>query len=307
MRHFYTSEDLDRASHKRSDEAWVRARLADPQSRVLPVWRARVFVTLDREGDASPQPEYLSVAEARELAGDGSAAPVLLGVGKSHAYFAADLSSIGDPETEPLLSERGRFVSLRRVGPFLDRHGGGLLAYAQAMAHWHQQNRFCGACGCPTRAEEAGHWLRCTSESCHTLHFPRTDPAIIVRVTHDDRCLLGRQTRWPTRLYSVLAGFVEPGESLEDAVAREVFEEAGVRIDDVRYDSSQPWPFPASLMIGFTAGALDDAILVDGDELEDVRWFTRSELDREVGAGNVILPSEVSLARHLIERWFSRA
>jgi len=130
------------------------------------------------------------------------------------------------------------------------------------------------------------------------------DPAIIVRVTHEDCCLLGRQSGWPARRYSVLAGFVEPGESLEDAVRREVHEEAGVRVQDVDYDSSQPWPFPASLMIGFTARAIDDSIRIDGEELEDVRWFSRRQLDDEVTAGEVLLPPEISLARHLIDTWY---
>lgn len=306
MRHFYASEELDRVAHLRRDADWLSARLDDPESRVLPVWRGRLFVDQEKEGAESPRPVYLNVAEAKELAGDLDAAAILLGTQDGRAHFAVDLSIIDDPEAGSPIARRGHFVSLRAVGPFLDRISGGLLALAQAMVYWHQQHRFCGACGCPTRGEEAGHWLRCTSESCGVLHFPRTDPAIIVRVIHEDRCLLGRQSRWPERRYSVLAGFVEPGESLEDAVRREVFEEAGVHVGKVDYDSSQPWPFPASLMVGFTAEALDDAICIDGDELDDVRWFSRRQLDKDIKAGEVILPPDISLARHLIDGWFRK-
>jgi len=249
----------------------------------------------------------LDISDARELVDNLEAAVILLGMRKGRAHFAVDLSSIEDPEEHPLLAREGHFVSLRSVGPHLDRLSGGLLALAQSMVYWRQQHRFCGACGSPNRSEEAGHWLRCTSENCGVLHFPRTDPAIIVRVTHEGRCLLGRQSRWPARRYSVLAGFVEPGESLEDAVRREVHEESGVRVDEVGYDSSQPWPFPASLMLGFTAAALDDSIRIDGDELDDVRWFSRQQLSSEIASGEVILPPEISLARHLIDDWYRRS
>jgi NAD+ diphosphatase len=306
MRHFYASDQIDRVAQLRGDADWVRARLADEDSRFVPVWRSRLFVDMEREGEDPPRPVLLTVAQASTLAHDLQEGSILLGTLEGATYFAVDLSDIESPEEDSELAGHGHFVSLRRIGPFIDRRNGGLLAYAQAMVHWHQQHRFCGTCGSPTRSEEAGHWLRCTSDQCRTLHFPRTDPAMIVRVTHDDRCLLGRQSRWPARRYSVLAGFVEPGESLEDAVIREVFEEAGVRVDDVQYHSSQPWPFPASLMIGFTANARDDSINIDADELEEARWFSRDQLDDEVAAGDVILPSEIALAHHLINGWYRR-
>jgi len=306
MRHFYASEELDRVAHLRGNEDWLGVRLDDPESLVLPVWRGRLFVSLEKEGDESPRPVYMNVADTKKLVDDLQATAIFLGIRDGRAHFAVDLSSIDNPEEDSLLARQGHFVSLRRVGPFLDRTSGGLLALAHAMVYWHQQHRFCGACGSPTRSVEAGHWLRCTSESCGVLHFPRTDPAIIVRVTHEDRCLLGRQSRWPARRYSVLAGFVEPGESLEDAVRREVYEEAGVRVGEVEYDSSQPWPFPASLMLGFTARSFDDSIRVDGEELDDVRWFSRLQLDNEIEAGEVILPPDISLARHLIDGWYRK-
>jgi NAD+ diphosphatase len=150
---------------------------------------------------------------------------------------------------------------------------------------------------------EAGFIRRCTNAECDRQHFPRTDPAIIVLVTHGDRALLGRQAKWDATWYSVLAGFVEPGESLEQAVRREVKEEAGITVGEVRYDSSQPWPFPSSLMIGFTAEALDDDIRIGDDELEDARWFTRADVDAGLEAGELRLSPRISISRHLIESW----
>jgi len=173
------------------------------------------------------------------------------------------------------------------------------------MMHWHARHRFCGVCGESAEPRDAGHVRACTSPACGAIHFPRTDPAVIVLVTRGDRTLLGRQPVWDAGRYSTLAGFVEPGESLEDAVAREVHEETGVRLSSVRYHSSQPWPFPSSLMVGFTAEAASDEITIDPDELEDARWFTRDEIRREMDAGTFLLPSEISIAYRLIAEWLN--
>jgi NAD+ diphosphatase len=168
------------------------------------------------------------------------------------------------------------------------------------MMTWHQRHRFCGVCGAPTRSEQAGHVRRCTQPDCAAEIFPRTDPAVIMLVCHGDWCLLGRQAKWPGGMYSALAGFVEPGESLEDAVAREVLEETGVAVLDCEYHSSQPWPFPSSLMIGYLARASADAVPRADEELEDARWFTR----REVASGLVGLPPPQSVSYRLIEDWY---
>jgi NAD+ diphosphatase len=179
-----------------------------------------------------------------------------------------------------------------------------IIAQARALLYWHGRHQFCGLCGGACLPQSAGHVMACTK--CGTHHFPRTDPAVIMLVTRGDRCLLGANKRANRPFYSTLAGFVEPGESLEEAVAREVMEEAGVRVGDVRYHSSQPWPFPASIMLGFYAEGLSEAITIDESELRDARWFTRDEI-RDHRAQGFNLPGRISIARALIEDWISAA
>jgi NAD+ diphosphatase len=169
------------------------------------------------------------------------------------------------------------------------------------MIGWRRRHRFCGSCGSTTRAGKGGHVLICTNAACRHEQFPRLDPAIIVLVSDGERALLGRQAAWPRGRYSTIAGFVEPGESLEDAVAREVLEETGVRVDLIEYHSSQPWPFPASLMLGFMAHAATQAVELRDEELEDARWFTRADL----AAGTPLLPPTQSISFTLIEHWFN--
>lgn len=316
---FYSSEHIDRAATQRRDENWVNERLGADETFFVPVWRERSFVDqAEAEGDveyrltgaadATSAPDHRLVAallradEAMPLL-DGHRRAVLLGLSDQHAYFALDLSDLDDPMAHRSLAGRGDFVDLRKVGPLLGRFDGGLLAYARGMVHWHQQNAYCGVCGSRTVMLEAGFQRRCADGECRRLHFPRTDPAVIVAVTHDDRILLGRQAKWDASWYSVLAGFVEPGESLEQAVRREVKEEAGVMVGDVRYHSSQPWPFPSSLMVGFTAEALDDRIDIGDEELQDVRWFSRADVDAVLENGEIRLPPRISIARQLIEGW----
>lgn len=186
------------------------------------------------------------------------------------------------------------------VAALLPAEDAGLLGYARGMVLWRARHRFCGTCGATTLAAKGGHVLICTNPSCRHEHFPRTDPAIIVLVSDGERALLGRQASWPVGRYSTIAGFVEPGESLEDAVAREVFEETGIQVDQIEYHSSQPWPFPSSLMLGFTAHALTTQIHRRDDELEDAQWFTRADL----ASGRPLVPPGVSISFRLIEHWF---
>lgn len=196
-------------------------------------------------------------------------------------------------------AEGARFEELRPLAAQLDAHEAGLLAYARALTHWQHRHRHCGVCGSRSAPTRAGHVMRCTNESCGAEFFPRIDPAIIVLVSDGDRALLGRQASWAPDRYSTIAGFVEPGESLEDAVAREVLEETAVVVRESRYHSSQPWPFPSSLMLGFEATAVPGSIARAGSELEVARWFTREE----IAAGAAILPPATSISRRLIERW----
>lgn len=192
------------------------------------------------------------------------------------------------------------FEELRPLTLLLPDEEAALLAYARALTFWRSRHQFCGNCGAPTLAARAGHVIRCTDIECGQETFPRLDPAIIVLVTDGERALLGRQASWPAGRYSTIAGFVEPGESLEDAVAREVFEETGIRVATSRYHSSQPWPFPCSLMLGFEARALPGEIHCHDSELEDARWFTRAD----IAAGVPKLPPVTSISHRLIEHWF---
>lgn len=224
---------------------------------------------------------------------------VYLGNRGEQACFAADVSVLDEPLAELGLDSNNEFSDLRQIGGLLEHADGALLAYARAMMTWHQRHRFCGVCSAPTDSVQSGHLRRCSSSSCAAEIFPRTDPAVIMLVTDGDWCLLGRQATWARGVYSTLAGFVEPGESLEDAVRREVAEEACVAVEACEYHSSQPWPFPTSLMLGFHARASRGEVRVDESELEEARWFSRQQiLDREVR-----LPPPLSIARRLIDDW----
>jgi NAD+ diphosphatase len=287
--------ELDRAAALRSsperlDEAWSR-----PDTRVLPVWRSKHLVL--REDVTT----LVLVGPDRLEAHRESR--VLLGTGGGVAYFAVDLSSVDEPAESLGLPSVHAVLGLREVAPLVSQSEGALLAYADGILSWHRRNRFCGVCGSETKSTQGGHIRVCASEGCREQHFPRTDPAVIMLVTDGERSLLGRQAAWPPSVYSTLAGFVEPGESLEEAVRREVYEETAVEVDEVHYHSSQPWPFPSSLMLGFTARARTRNIVLSADELEDARWFTRDEVRRREG---VELPSTISIARRLIEDWLTK-
>jgi NAD+ diphosphatase len=296
---FYAGGVLDRISEQRRNPDWLAARLTTAGTCLVPVWRTLNLVA--GEPDA-PRAVRLDAQEAwwRDMGADEV---VLLGESEGAAHFAIDLSRIEDPERHPRLREVGRFVDLRTVGPLIAREEGSLLAYARGLMWWHARHRFCGVCGSPTESSEGGHVRRCLDAACGAQHFPRTDPAVIMLVHDGDRCLLGRQSRFPPGMYSTLAGFVEPGESLEEAVAREVYEETRVRVGCVRYHSSQPWPFPASIMLGFHAAALTTAIEIRPDELDDARWFSRDWLLRTRDSDRFRLPRRDSIARRLIEDW----
>ncbi len=298
-RNGFGTTPLARAAQRRRDADWVAARLADPATRFVPVWRARVLAR--REGDAL-RPVYLGAEEAAPLREQADSL-CLLGLDGQRAVFGLDLPAASD-EVEGAFKPLGRFYDLRVVGSLLDAGDGAVLAHARAMAHWHRTHRFCGVCGAPTASREAGHLRVCSDDACARAHFPRTDPAVIVAVTHDSRLLLARQPHWPPRRHSVLAGFVEPGETLEEAVVREVAEEAGLRLRRVHYHSSQPWPFPASLMLGFTAEAEDGTIRLLDQELEEARWVGRDGLAAALGSGELLLPPPLSIAFRLVEDWF---
>ena len=300
---------VDRAAHRRTDEAWLADAVADPANRVLLLREGRTPVARDADGAA-----VLGLVPAPDLA-DLDVPPLLLGVDDAGtAYLAAALPATGlDPEAalhdgDALPGPPGaEWLDLRAAGAVLGDRDAGLLVSAVALANWHATHPRCPRCGVLTVPAAAG-WLRvCPDDGSE--HYPRTDPAVIVLVRDaDDRALLGRQHRWPAGWYSTLAGFVEAGETAESAVRREVLEESGVVIDPdpdaLVYLGSQPWPFPSSLMLGYHALAATTAITVDGDELEAAGWFSREELADACARGQVRLPPSISIARKLVERWY---
>jgi len=309
-RNVFAGPYLDRAGHLRADPAWLESALADPHSRVLPVWDSLNLVADAAEAIAAsngaPQSGAANAPTLRAaflgidaIAPQGRPDLVLLGRRNGTDVFAYEVESAEPPP----IPEGTRFADLRTVAALLPDEEAGLLSYARAMIGWRRTHRHCGRCGATTLAAKAGHVLVCTNPVCRHEQFPRLDPAIIVLVIDGERVLLGRQAAWPAGRYSTIAGFVEPGESLEDAVAREVHEETGIRVAGIEYHSSQPWPFPSSLMLGFTARAASHEIDLRDLELEDARWFTREDIVR----GTPYLPPNVSISFRLIEHWFDAA
>ena len=282
----------DRHGVLRTDEDWLEERWSDPATRVLVIAGARVRPVEGRLAWVSTQ-----------QAPDGLR--VLLGERDGVEHFAV----IVDPDEAP--GDRDEWVVLRAIVQSLADEtisDGPLVLHAIGLAEWLWATKHCPRCGGDLEPRQAGHVLHCTS--CGRDQFPRSDPAVIMVVTDgepgspDERALLGRSPAWPPGRYSTLAGFVEPGETMEDAVRREVEEETGVKVGEVSYFGSQPWPLPASLMVGFTARAIETTIDVDGSEIEDARWFTREEMRAEAEAGTLVLPGGVSISRSLVESWY---
>lgn len=296
-RNSFTSVRLDRLAEYRDDPDWLAQAIESPSARFLPQWRGRSLMNSDETGR---QVVYLERSELD--AGFGT--PTLLGRDSRHCYFAV---AVDDGAQEWLLENHpgASFLDLRRASAELHEKHAGILAYAKALLYWQYRNAFCGSCGSPTRPVSAGHRLECSNAVCGRESFPRIDPAIIVLVTHDDACLLGHNARWPERRFSTLAGYVEPGESLEDAVTREVFEESRVRLSGIRYASSQPWPFPASAMCGFYAEAASRDC-GPTEEMQEVRWFTAKQLRKAVLEEDIRIPPPVSIAFRLIADWYRR-
>ena len=296
----YAASPLDRAAARRTDADWIATRRADPGSLYVPLWRNRNLVTgMDA---AQPAAVYLPAAAAAPLHEAGERPWVFLGLLEETAVFAIDLSAAEDPV--PLVGAAGgSFVDLRAVGWGVAKPEAAVLAHARGLLHWRNRHRFCGVCGAACEPQSAGHVMHCTG--CGTDHFPRTDPAVIMLITSGDRALLGHSQHFPrANMYSTLAGFVEPGESVEEAVRREVLEEAGVTVGEVSYHSSQPWPFPGNIMLGCYGEGLSEEIVVQTEELIDVRWFSRAEIANPNSHG-FMLPRGDSIARRLVEDWLA--
>lgn len=299
MLNFLSGALLDRCSNLRRDSEWLEIAFHDPAARILCYCNGEPLI---RGGVENPEPILLS--GSRNLVIQASDA-IFLGVEQGSPVFAVDRPRSEDFGHDELAAG-GVPTDFREIAALMSRPAGALLAYGRALLLWHAKHPFCSVCGSPSAAAEGGHLRRCTNENCRTEHYPRTDPAVIMLVISGSHCLLGRQAGWPPNLFSTLAGFVEGGESLEEAVRREVQEEAGVDVGDVVYHSSQPWPFPSSLMIGFTAHALTREIRLNDSELSDARWFSREEIESQVREGTLRLPRPVSIARRMVEDWIAK-
>ncbi|MCW5731928.1 MAG: NAD(+) diphosphatase [Alphaproteobacteria bacterium] len=293
----FTASDLDRVSALRKDRDWLARHLIDRQSRFLPLRELKVLIRPGRE----PSIDWRGAGEVVEALAEG-ASTVLLGLRDGVAHFAVDVTG------QAVAADGwGKFIDVRTIAPQVTAAESAILAQARSLVDWHARHRFCAVCGSPSQLADGGYVRRCRNETCGAEHFPRTDPVVIMMVLRGEQCLLGRQPRFMPGMYSALAGFVEPGESIEEAVRREVMEEVGIRAGVVRYVASQPWPFPSSLMIGCFAEALDGAITIDAEELDEARWFAKSEipamLERSTTMEQPRMPPPLSLAHQLALAW----
>ncbi len=298
--HTFAGGWLDRAGDKRRDAAWLADMRDNLQARFVVLSKLRALMHLEPELAI----HWLGRLEVDPFV-EAGAPVVFLGLDDGVAHFAIDVTEAdgGTP-----FREHGRYIDVRSAAMQAADRDAAVLSQSRSLIDWHARHRFCAVCGGPTNLEEAGYMRRCGAEGCGAQHFPRTDPVTIMLVLDgEENVLLGRQPRFPSGVYSALAGFVEPGENIEEAVRREVREEAGIVVDRVRYHSSQPWPFPSSLMIGCFAYAESKEIRLDQDELEDARWFTRAEIEAMVEAwadeSQTRMPPPLSIAYQLAQGW----
>lgn len=285
---------LDRADERRGDSDWLEQAFRSEAANIIPFDDLRP--RMQSNGTAlSPSPLSMQERQAQSVV----ELPLFLGQDEGVPWFACSAEGVdcsGDQHWIDL-----RSIAMQTDGPVL-----GVLAQAKSMLDWHVRHSFCAECGAPTRITRAGYQRTCTREACSASHFPRTDPVVIMLASRDDNVLVGRGPHLPENMYSALAGFMEPGESIEDAVRRELMEETTVETGAVRYFASQPWPFPSSLMIGCFADALTSEIFLDGEELEDARWISRNELASSFeGQGPVVTPPPLAIAHHLLKAWLA--
>jgi len=277
------------------------------QALILPIWQLKNLFKGPVGPDHHPKPVFVP---AEQMAQTITKERPLIYLGKRQIgitdspIFVLDLSDMDEDNARQIGGPDAHFAELREVGPMIDGADGSVLAYARAMIYWNNRHLFCGKCGSPTVLVKLGHQRSCCDSACGELHFPRTDPAVIMLVQNGGHILLGRQAIWPQGMYSTLAGFVEPGETIEHATAREVFEEVGIKIGQISYQHSQPWPFPSSLMLGMRAHALTTELKINTDEIEHAQWFSKEELlnfDKQ----DKFLPRKLSISRRLIDDWLA--
>jgi NAD+ diphosphatase len=295
----FSGDPLDRSANERRSQEWVEERLHTPGTRFLPFWRNN---PLTSAGD-KPELVWLDAGVLGHLAHSDS--PVLLGIMDGIAHFGVDLSPLEEPLS--LLGLEGvEFADTRAAAGRLPQGDAGTVAHARSLLDWHNRHRYCPACGLSTKPKDAGSMRKC--DACGAEHFPRTDPVVIMVVWSGDRCILGRQRAWAPNFYSAIAGFVDQGETIEEAVRREVKEEVGLDVDEVLYRASQPWPFPSSLMIGCFAHVINEQENIDAFELDGARWFTREEVrlyfaNPDPAAAGFALPGPIAIAHHIIKDW----
>ena len=295
----FAGNPLDRASYRRSDPAWIQGQLDHPAALAVALWNGRPLVETGAGG--AVQIAYLSAAMAQTIAG-GPERLLFLGLWNEAAVFAVDFDSDADPANGPL-EGLGRFEDLRTIAATLAPTEAAILATAKAVFEWRRRHRHCPNCGAASEVAEGG-WKR-ICPACKTEHFPRTDPVVIMLPVKGERCLVGRQAAWPKLMFSALAGFLEPGETIEEACARELWEEARLKTLKVTYHSTQPWPYPSSLMIGLIAEVENDDAVADDIELDEVRWLTRDDA-RAMIAGQLNdakAPGALAIAHQLIKAW----
>lgn len=297
--HVFAGNPLDRGDAQRRNQQWLDEQAKNPLSRFLLLWQLNILI----QDEPEMRLVWLSPTDIEPLALD--AEPVFLGLLDGIAHFAIDISALNVPPNELNQAESWRFEEARNAATRLSLEEAGIVAQSKAQIDWHRRHQFCSVCGQQTAQGRGGHMRKCVA--CNAEHFPRTDPVVIMLVSDGDRCLLGQSRGRLSRMgrYSALAGFMDQAESIEEAVRREVKEEAGIEVGEVRYHSSQPWPFPSSLMIGCHAQALTTEIHKDDEEMTDVRWFSREEVILALRGENPHLrvPDPIAIAHHLIKAW----
>ena len=304
---FYTDNILDRSHLLRADPPFLASALQDSKTRTLILWQDYNLV---KKSDGHEDSLFLTLDPDEKLLAV-SDHTVFLGFYKDTPHFAVDLSTLEQRQALTLV-KCGEFTDLRTVASTLEASQASLLAYARGMIHWHRNHLYCSRCGQQTASKEGGHIRVCTRESCRTNFYPRVDPAVIVLIEHHPKqgppvCLLARHPGRQKKIRSTLAGFVEPGESLEATVKREMMEEVGLEVDNIQYVASQPWPFPSSLMLGFTARAETTVVNLDPREVEEADWYSASEIEEAVNKGKLVLSREDSIARFLIREWVRKS
>jgi NAD+ diphosphatase len=299
----FAGNPLNRASDKRANPEWINSKLRDPTSLIFPLWQLEPFLLGSKKPGSPAKLGLLSPGIVETLALP-QALCVFLGLDEDTAIFAIDISSAANPADNGPLAAMGYFCDARTAGQMVSIKEGAIIAQAKALIDWHQRHGFCPRCGAPTMILDAGYRRLCGR--CNAEHFPRVDPVVIMLAIEGDACLIGRGKQFPPGMFSALAGFMEPGETIEEAVRRELMEEASVKVSDVSYYATQPWPFPSSLMIGYFARAESREIKLDGNELTEARWLERrvaQALIEGQSRDGIRLPPPIAIAHHLIKSW----